>query len=126
MKAILICVGCLSLVLGAIGVVLPLLPTVPFVLLAAFCFARSSSRLHGWLLANRWFGPSILSWQESRSIPLRVKYMAIATIVVSAAITLSFFIQPLLLKVVFVLALMIPVTIILRIPTRKADESVIG
>jgi uncharacterized membrane protein YbaN (DUF454 family) len=59
----LICVG-----LAMVGVVLPLLPTVPFLLLAAFFFARSSSRLHNWLITHRSFGPLIVDWQSSGAI----------------------------------------------------------
>lgn len=58
-----ICVG-----LALVGVVLPLLPTVPFLLLAAFFFARSSERLHYWLLSHRTFGPSIEDWQSRGAI----------------------------------------------------------
>jgi uncharacterized membrane protein YbaN (DUF454 family) len=68
--------GIASLALGAAGVVLPLLPTTPFVLLAAFCFARSSPRLHRWLLHNRRFGPLITAWRDERAIPARAKRMA--------------------------------------------------
>ncbi|MFC1748401.1 YbaN family protein [Pseudomonadota bacterium] len=126
MKALLVCVGCLSLLLGVVGIVLPILPTVPFILLAAACFARSSPRFYNRLVANKWFGPSIMSWQQTRSIPLKVKYMAIATIIVSGAITISFFIHAPLLKIVFVLALFIPVVIVLRIPVSKASAPIVG
>ncbi len=54
--------------LAMIGVVLPLLPTVPFLILAAFLFARSSSRLHTWLMTHRLFGPMIEDWQRSGAI----------------------------------------------------------
>ena len=63
-----IAAGCTCVALGAAGVVLPLLPTTPFVLLAAWCFARSSPRLHDWLLAHRLFGPLIANWREHRAI----------------------------------------------------------
>lgn len=126
MKVLLVCVGCLSLVLGVIGIVLPVLPTVPFVLLAAACFARSSPRFYKHLLSSKLFGPAIVSWQETRTIPLRIKYMAIGTIIVSGAITISFFIHALMLKVLFVLALLIPVVIVLRIPSRKERVAATG
>ena len=60
--------GFASLAAGALGIVLPLLPTVPFVLLAAFCFANSSPRLERWLVEHRRFGPHIRDWRASRSI----------------------------------------------------------
>jgi uncharacterized membrane protein YbaN (DUF454 family) len=68
-----IAAGCTSVALGAAGVVLPLLPTTPFVLLAAWCFARSSPRLHDWLLAHRLFGPLIANWRQHRAISRSAK-----------------------------------------------------
>lgn len=73
MRGIYLTVGFAALILGAVGIVLPVLPTTPFVLLAAACFARSSRRLHDMLLANRITGPIIREWVEHRSIPRRVK-----------------------------------------------------
>ncbi len=79
--------GGVSLALGLAGVVLPLLPTTPFVLLAAYCFARSSPRLHDWLLGHRIFGPMIRDWTEHRAIPPRAKRASI--IAMAAAFCLS-------------------------------------
>jgi uncharacterized protein len=79
-RILLIIAGVLSLVLGVIGAFVPLLPTVPLVLLAAYCFGRSSERLHQWLLHHRYFGPIIDSFQAGKGIPKRVKYRTIAII----------------------------------------------
>ncbi len=79
----LICVG---LAMG--GVILPLLPTVPFLLLAAFCFGRSSERLHHWLLTHKTFGPLIDDWNTRGAIRPRAKYAATASIVATFAISL--------------------------------------
>ncbi|MCV2422565.1 YbaN family protein [Paucibacter sp. DJ2R-2] len=68
--------GVLSLVLGIIGIFVPLLPTTPFVLLAAFCFARGSSRCERWLLGHRVFGPMVRDWRANRAVPLRAKQLA--------------------------------------------------
>lgn len=65
--------------LGVIGVFLPLLPTTPFLLLALWCFARSSRRFHSWLLHHRWFGPSLRDWELHRVIPVRAKIVAITS-----------------------------------------------
>ena len=79
--------GVLSLCFGAVGVFLPLLPTVPFMLLAAFCFARSSPQLHEWLLRHPVFGPPIVRWQESGAIARRGKIAA--TVSIAAVFGLS-------------------------------------
>src|SRR6056297_648377 len=79
--------GLLRVGLGMLGVVLPLLPTVPFMLLAAFCFARSSERLHNWLLSHPQFGPAITDWQDRGAINARVK--RISTLAIAAVFGLS-------------------------------------
>lgn len=79
--------GLLCVALAMIGVALPLLPTVPFLLLAAFCFARSSSRLHNWLMSHQTFGPLILDWQTSGAIRPAAKKAA--TLSVAAVFGLS-------------------------------------
>ncbi len=76
--------GLLSLVVGAIGVVLPLLPTVPFVILAAFCFARSNPRLEAMLVDHRHFGPHIARWRERGAISRRGKQAATMGFIASA------------------------------------------
>ncbi|MFS4581629.1 YbaN family protein [Phaeobacter sp. C3_T13_0] len=78
----LICVG-----LALVGVVLPLLPTVPFLLLSSFFFANSSERLHGWIISHRIFGPMIQDWNEKGAIRPAAKKAA--TISVAAVFTLS-------------------------------------
>ncbi|SMP06088.1 YbaN family protein [Shimia sagamensis] len=77
----LIC-GLTCVALALIGVVLPLLPTVPFLLLAAFCFARSSERLHSWLLSHKTFGPMIEDWNSNGAIRLPAKRAATLSIAV--------------------------------------------
>jgi len=72
--------GVLALVIGILGIFLPLLPTVPLVLLAAFCFARSSERLHNWLVTHPSFGPMISDWHERRAISPRAKRLATLSI----------------------------------------------
>ena len=81
-------IGAISLALGVIGIFLPVMPTAPFVLLAAACFARSSPRIYGWLLRHRLFGPMIDTWQRERAVPRRVKWIALASMACSIGLSL--------------------------------------
>ncbi len=80
--------GVLSLVCGAVGVVLPLLPTTPFLLLSAYAFARSSPRLHAWLMRHPQFGPLIENWRRYGAIDRRTKIISVATMVAAPLLTL--------------------------------------
>ena len=75
-RAIWLLAGAASLVTGIVGIFLPLLPTTPFVLLAAFCFSRGCSRCERWLLGHPRFGPMVRDWRERRAVPLRAKQLA--------------------------------------------------
>lgn len=80
----LVCVG-----LAIAGVVLPLVPTTPFLLLAAFAFARSSPRLHAWLLAHKRFGPLIRNWQAHGSIDRKSKLLAVAAMLMALVLSIA-------------------------------------
>jgi uncharacterized membrane protein YbaN (DUF454 family) len=82
--------GAISLLLGLIGVVLPLLPTTPFVLLSAACFARGSDRCECWLLDHPQFGPLIVDWRTHRAVPLRAKRLATGMMALSCLIAALF------------------------------------
>lgn len=82
-------VAWLALFLGIIGIVIPLLPTVPFVLLAAACFARSSPRFHHWLLEHKQLGPIVKQYQNGSGIPLPVKKRAIAVVWLSMCFSMA-------------------------------------
>ncbi|MFN8123480.1 MAG: YbaN family protein [Thermoleophilia bacterium] len=75
-----------ALAIGLAGVVLPVLPTTPFVLLAAFAADRGSPRLHAWLMRHRVFGPAIRDWRRSRSVARRAKVLATAMMLLAAAV----------------------------------------
>lgn len=75
-RALWIAAGALAFATGIVGIVLPLLPTTPFVILAACCFARGSQRWEDWLLRHRRFGPMLHSWRARRVIPWRAKLLA--------------------------------------------------
>ena len=82
--------GWASLAFGAIGAVLPLLPTVPFVILAAFCFARSSPRLEAWLLDHPAFGPHIVAWRDNGAISRKGKVAALLAFAFSIVLAVAF------------------------------------
>ncbi|NEY91326.1 YbaN family protein [Tabrizicola oligotrophica] len=87
MRYVWISLGLLALALGTAGLALPLLPTTPFMLLAAAAFAKSSPRLHDWLLGHRVFGPTIRDWRDYRAISPKAKRMALTAM--TAALGLS-------------------------------------
>lgn len=77
-RQLLIIIGTVCVVIGVIGIFIPILPTTPFLLLAAACYLRSSPRFHRWLMNNRLFGVYIRNYTEGRGIPVKVKLFTIA------------------------------------------------
>lgn len=92
-RALFLAAGLVFLALGMLGVFLPVLPTTPFLLLAAACFARGSTRFYNWLLNNPVFGPTILEWRRHRSIPWRTKITAIVLMSLTLAVSVFFFVE---------------------------------
>ena len=97
-RAVFIVLGTVFLGLGALGLVLPVLPTTPFVLLAAACYLRASERLHRRLVTSRTFGPTIVAWQEHGAIPPRAKAIAIALIALTFGLSVLFVVEPPLMR----------------------------
>jgi hypothetical protein len=79
-QVLLIASGTICVALGVLGIFVPVLPTTPFLLLAAFFYARSSERFYQWLLGNHWFGQYIKNYQQGRGIPLRDKIITLITL----------------------------------------------
>jgi len=119
-KALLLTAGTISLTLGAIGIFLPILPTTPFLLLAAACYLRSSERMHKWLLGNRWFGEYIRNYQEGRGIPLKTKVVAVIVLWVAIFYSAFFALDGFLIAQVILLLIAVGVSIhLIRLPTLK-------
>lgn len=78
--------GAISLGTGVVGIVLPVLPTTPFVLLAAYCFSHGSARYEHWLLNHPRFGPMVRDWRTNRAVPLRAKQLAWFMMIFSSVI----------------------------------------
>ncbi|MDR7095284.1 YbaN family protein [Hydrogenophaga laconesensis] len=112
--------GTVSLALGLIGVVVPGLPTTPFVLLAAACYAKASPRLHSWLTNHRFLGPMVRDWETHRSLTRRTKTIAVGSMLVMVSLSAwGFRHQPWALGGLLVAGL-VGAWVVLRIPTRKA------
>lgn len=110
--------GLIFVGLAILGVVLPILPTTPFLLVAAACFAKSSPRLQKKLLANKTFGPLIHEWQQHRSIPRKAKRVALLTIILSVVWSAYLLKNIMLTLLVFVLVLG-PFIFLWRLPVSK-------
>ncbi|MBE0553129.1 MAG: YbaN family protein [Rhodobacteraceae bacterium] len=99
MRVVWVAAGLLSVALGVLGIFLPLLPTTPLMILAAACFAKSSPRLHDWLLNHRTFGPAIRDWRENRAIAPKAKRAALIAMVAAFALSLVLGLRPAVLAV---------------------------
>lgn len=117
-RMLLLCAGVLFVVLGLVGLVLPIMPTTVFLVLAAACFARGSKRFYNLLLNSPAFGPAILEWRRHRSIPWRTKLFAIAVTVVSFAFSIVFFLHDPRLRAGMTIAGIVLVVALYRIPSR--------
>lgn len=87
-----ITLGLIFLLLGGIGIVLPLLPTTPFVIMAAACFARSSPRMHGWLIQNDVFGPMLQDWEKNGCVSRKVKTLALFMMIAVGGASIVFYV----------------------------------
>ncbi|MGL5031719.1 MAG: YbaN family protein [Aeromonas sp.] len=114
-RGCLMVLGWLACGMGIVGIVLPLLPTTPFMLLAAALFARSSPRFHRWLLTHPWFGPSISDWQHHRGIRPQARRRAIISILLTFSLSLA--VVPLWwVKGLLVVIMAILITVLMRLP----------
>lgn len=121
-RAVLLVVGTISLAIGVVGILLPVLPTTPFLLVTAACYARASTRLYGWLLGQRSLGPIIAEWRRSRSFPPGVKTRALVAVAITFGISLVL-IDSLMIRVVLLIVAAILMTFLARIPTAQAGPS---
>ena len=118
-------IGIFFVALAFIGVFLPLLPTTPFLLVAATCFAKSSPRLHKMLLANKVFGPMIYHWQQTRSIPKRAKIIALVSMVL-AVVWSGYILPSIWLKGLVVALVAWPFVFLWRLPLAKDNATVLS
>ena len=131
LRYLLVSLGLMAVALGVVGIFLPILPTTPFLLLAAFLFARSSERFYRWLHTNRWFGGYLSNYREGRGLPAREKAMTILALWLAIGLSAAFALSSLWPRAGLA-AIAVAVTVhLLRIPTfrpqaempRRSDSS---
>lgn len=114
--------GIIFIGLAILGVVLPILPTTPFLLVAAACFAKSSPTMQQKLLNNKTFGPLIYEWQQNRSIPKKAKRIALLTILLSVVWSAYLLQDIMLISLVFLLVIG-PFIFLYRLPVSKSIDT---
>ena len=119
LRGILITIGLLCTGLGVIGIVVPLLPTTPLLLLAAACFARSSERFHCWLLEHNRLGPLIRGYLDGSGIPLRAKQSAITLVWLTLPPSALLLVPPVWAKTLLLLLAGAITWYLWRLPTRQ-------
>ncbi len=112
--------------IGAVGTVLPLVPTTPFMLLALWAFSEGSERFHAWLWNHRVFGPPLRRWREERIIPLPVKIVAIASMTASLAVAALATDAPGYGLAAMAAIMVAGAAFVLRFPSRRAPRSALG
>jgi len=117
-RHVFVALGFVALLLGVIGIFLPLLPTTPFILLAAALFARGSERFHTWLLKHRLTGPLIVDWYEHRSLRPAIKRWAYLLTFISFS-TSILIVDPILLKLLLLVLALVLFYFLWRIPVHK-------
>jgi uncharacterized membrane protein YbaN (DUF454 family) len=119
-RYLLIALGTICLAIGIVGIFTPILPTTPFLLLAAACYMRSSARFHRWLMNNRVFGGYIRNYTEGRGIPLKLKLFTIALLWVTIGISIWLVANMIVTIVLLVVA--VGVTLHIAFIRRKKDR----
>ena len=116
-RAIYLIVGTVALVLGALGLFLPVLPTTPFVILAAACYLRSSKRMHAWILQSELFGETVENYQAGRGLKRDTKVRALVLMWATISISAFFFVNQFILRGTMLLVALGVTIYLLRLPT---------
>ncbi len=111
--------GTVSLALGIIGVVLPGLPTTPFLLLTAACYAKASPKLHARLLNHKLIGPMLRDWEANRSLKRRTKAVAVSMMLIMVSLSIWTFKGKVLVQLLLLALGLVGAWVVLRTPTRK-------
>ena len=123
MRAIYFILGWFFFAIGAIGVLLPVVPTTPFMLLALWAFSRSSERFHNWLYNQHFFGPPLQMWQNHSVIPLAAKVMSISFMSISFVFMIFFSPIHIILKLVIGLLMLYGAWFVLSKPSNPPKNN---
>ena len=121
-RTALLAIGWTSLGLGILGAFLPVLPTTCFVLLAAWCFARASPRLHRWLRNHPLVGSMVVAWETDRSVPLRGKVLAVGTTAATCSVS-ALMVEHTVLHVILAVVVLGVGALMWRLPTREPQST---
>ena len=119
LRLIYILLGTIFLIIGSIGIIVPGLPTTPFLLLTAFFYIRSSRKLYDWLLNHKFLSKYIYDFVENKSMPLHSKIIAIGMMLVMVSISVIFFIETMIWKIIVSVLGIIGIVVVLNLPTTK-------
>ena len=112
-KILFVIAGTIFLLLGAIGILLPVVPTTPFLLLSAACYYKGSKRSHNWILNNKWFGHYIKNYTEGKGISLKAKIFTISLLWLTILYSIIFVINILIVQLIlFIIAIGVSIHII--------------
>jgi len=121
-RRLLIIAGTISTAIGIMGIFVPILPTTPFLLLAAACYLRSSQKFYHWLLNNRFIGAYVRNYLQGKGMPLRIKMITILLLWITISCSIIFAVQGLVIRVIlFIIAIGVTVHIAL-IKTTPKDQ----
>ena len=102
-RILLIILGTIFVGLGILGIILPVLPTTPFLLLAAACYVRSSQRLYDWLLNHKWFGKYIRNYLQGKGVPLKIKLLTITLLWITIGFSVAFVVEGIPVRIILIL-----------------------
>jgi hypothetical protein len=123
-RALLIIIGTISLVIGIIGIFIPLVPTTPFLLITAACYARSSERFYNWLLCNKLVGNYIKNYREGKGVALNIKIITLSLLWTTIVFSALFVVSTLLIRIVLIIIAVAVTVHILSIKTIKNGKRV--
>jgi len=118
-RGLLIVAGTVCVGLGLLGILLPLLPTTPFLLLAAACYGSSSRRFYRWLLNNRWIGNYLKNYREKKGVPSKVKVLSISLLWIAILFSAGFVVEILIVRIILIVTAGFVTLHISRIRTLK-------